>query len=276
MIGAMTALQPLPPGNPARSVERTGPVTARVIEHDLGQSFEGFTRRWHPHTGAEQAQWKALAQAVGRARGGPTPEAMGALRGTLWQTRSWIMGSDARAATPAVRQAFDRLRSSAMEVRPSHYPSRTTMVRPATWAIANFREVAAGVYGGGQPDEAGLAWLRAHGIVHEVDLRGSDIGNAWDEPSREGIECLHLPVEDMHCPSMTQVLQFKQWIETPGHRPAFIHCKGGIGRTSALLACWLITTGLSADQALARVRVDDEPLAQEGDIRAFERQWQAR
>ena len=36
-------------------------------------------------------------------------------------------------------------------------------------------------------------------------------------------------------------------------RPVYFHCAGGIGRTGTVAACWLIESGMAADEALALV-----------------------
>jgi atypical dual specificity phosphatase len=52
-----------------------------------------------------------------------------------------------------------------------------------------------------------------------------------------------------------------------------VHCGAGLGRTGTLLACYLVSTGLRPDQAIARVRCvrpgSVETRAQEAAVEAF-------
>lgn len=71
-----------------------------------------------------------------------------------------------------------------------------------------------------------------------------------------GIEALHFPLEDMTAPSEDVCTS---WCSELGARidrgkVIAIHCRAGQGRTGTILACYLISRGASAIDALERVR----------------------
>lgn len=70
------------------------------------------------------------------------------------------------------------------------------------------------------------------------------------------VENLHLPVPDFTAPTLLQVEQFIQKTKqvNEANLGVAVHCKGGIGRTGTLLACWLVAQGESAEEAIAHVR----------------------
>ncbi len=89
---------------------------------------------------------------------------------------------------------------------------------------------------------------------------------------------LHLPVPDFGSPTPAQIeegLAAIAHVVASGHRVA-VHCGGGLGRTGTLLACYFVNRGLSADDALARIRSarpgSVETPRQEAAVRAYARQ----
>jgi protein-tyrosine phosphatase len=71
-----------------------------------------------------------------------------------------------------------------------------------------------------------------------------------------GFSFLCLPITDGLAPSMEQFqafMEFTRQRHALGHGVA-VHCVAGIGRTGTMLAGHLITAGMNADDAIARVR----------------------
>ncbi|MBI2193835.1 MAG: dual specificity protein phosphatase family protein [Planctomycetes bacterium] len=68
---------------------------------------------------------------------------------------------------------------------------------------------------------------------------------------------LHLPVPDLSRPAQEQVEQAVQEIHQTleGGGKVVVHCGAGMGRTGVILACYLVFTGLSAEDAITEVRI---------------------
>ena len=85
--------------------------------------------------------------------------------------------------------------------------------------------------------------------------------NLFEHPSPEivaplGIREVHLPVPDMTAPTQATleagVAAIASAIDA-GQRVA-VHCGAGLGRTGTLVAAYLVSTGLTAEQAIQEVR----------------------
>ena len=99
--------------------------------------------------------------------------------------------------------------------------------------------------------------------LRELKRQGIDviISLSSGTPSRELLEELslkhhHFPMSDMSAPEVGLVERFVGILEhelDQGQNVA-VHCGAGLGRTGTLLACYFVNEGLSADEAIQRVR----------------------
>jgi len=99
-----------------------------------------------------------------------------------------------------------------------------------------------------------LTVLRRHGIGALLTLTESSLPG--ESLERHGIESLHLPVDDFHAPTTTQMLDALAFLDDARATgtPVAVHCLAGQGRTGTVLAAYLIRGGLSSEQAIAEVR----------------------
>ena len=106
---------------------------------------------------------------------------------------------------------------------------------------------------GGQYRKRGWPTLEARGITAVVNLRVEfDDAEAGIAPQRY----LFLPTEDDHAPSLEALHTGVAFIsgEIEGGGAVYIHCGSGIGRAATMAAAYLISTGLTGDEAWARMR----------------------
>lgn len=115
--------------------------------------------------------------------------------------------------------------------------------------VPDFRVVDERLWAGGQPDAGAYRVLAERGVRLVVDLRtgAADDPNTDDPALLEslGIAYVSLPVADGHVPSTAQVGRFAALVQgAPGR--VFVHCGGGVGRTSALTAAYAERSGARA------------------------------
>lgn len=120
--------------------------------------------------------------------------------------------------------------------------------------VGNFRRVDHRLWAGGQPDAGGYRELARRGVSVVVDLRtGASDDPTEDDPSllsALGIEYRRLPVPDGHAPGREHVRRFLGVVER-ATGVVFVHCGAGVGRTNAVQAAYLASTG--KDPSLSRL-----------------------
>ena len=101
---------------------------------------------------------------------------------------------------------------------------------------------------------ADLSFLQSQRIDLLVSLTGEVPGAG--KSGEYGIESLHIPVPDFHAPTMEQLRDFVAAVNerlAAGQRVG-VHCHAGKGRTGTFLAAYFVARGLTAPDAIARIR----------------------
>ncbi|GAB4532109.1 MAG: hypothetical protein Kow0063_12220 [Anaerolineae bacterium] len=145
--------------------------------------------------------------------------------------------------------------------RLSHHGLRVTF----TWAwtrlylyllkrpVLRYCPVTPQLYVGGQINARGWAWLAAQGLTADLNMR-SEFDDAAHGIAPQSY--LWLPTDDDHAPGLEQLhrgVAFMHQVIEGGGR-VYVHCASGVGRAPTMAAAYLVSTGLSPDQAWALIR----------------------
>jgi atypical dual specificity phosphatase len=103
-------------------------------------------------------------------------------------------------------------------------------------------------------DPEDFAWLREHGIEVLLSLTEDRPRRDWIEDA--GLLVYHEPLEDMEPPTQDQLDRCVSAILRANERKmgVAVHCGAGLGRTGVVLAAYFVAKGLSAGNAVARIR----------------------
>ncbi len=99
-----------------------------------------------------------------------------------------------------------------------------------------------------------MQWLREHGVELLISLTEDPPRRDW--LNEAGLLLFHVPVPDMEAPTQEQLVRCVSAIIRANERKmgVGVHCGAGLGRTGVVLACWFVSKGYSAANAIARVR----------------------
>ncbi|MEB3224038.1 MAG: dual specificity protein phosphatase family protein [Candidatus Sericytochromatia bacterium] len=122
--------------------------------------------------------------------------------------------------------------------------------------------------------DADLDHLAGEGVRHIVTLTEFPL----EVPPGSAFDTHHVPVADMGAPVVDQVAQFCVLVDGAerARQAVAVHCLAGIGRTGTFLAGYLMwREGLTARQALTRVRSHRKEYVQSVEQEGFLEVWEA-
>src|SRR5204863_113494 len=92
------------------------------------------------------------------------------------------------------------------------------------------------------------------GVELLVSLTEDAPRRAWVNDA--GLFAVHEPIVDMEAPTQAQLDRVLSAILRAHERSlgVAVHCIAGLGRTGVILACYFVTKGMTAKNAIARVR----------------------
>lgn len=119
--------------------------------------------------------------------------------------------------------------------------------------LRSVSEIQPQLHVGGQYRRRGWRRLTARGITAVVNMRIEvDDRRLGIAPERY----LHLLVEDDHAPTLDQLREGVDFVaaEIGQGGSVYVHCGSGIGRAATMAAAYLVSTGLTEEEAWARIR----------------------
>jgi predicted protein tyrosine phosphatase len=119
--------------------------------------------------------------------------------------------------------------------------------------VLRYCQVTPQLYVGGQINARGWNWLAERGLTADLNLR-VEFNDA--ERGIAPAAYLWLPTVDDDAPTLehlrTGVDFIQQNIENGGR--VYVHCASGVGRAPTMAAAYLISTGMSTDEAWSLIR----------------------
>lgn len=146
--------------------------------------------------------------------------------------------------TNSIRQPLLYFHNLLVETRWEHSKSD-----PPLGEIANLSKVSDKLYRGSQPTMEGFNWLVNNGIKTVVTFRDEDPLDL-DLMKWKNVKHYIIKVKDREIPTFEEVKEFINIVNDPNNGKVYCHCRGGVGRTGIMVACWRVSQGWSSLDAI--------------------------
>ena len=114
---------------------------------------------------------------------------------------------------------------------------------PVVRGVPNFHQVDGNIYRGAQPTAQGWASLERLGVKSVIDLRRDGEHSIKAEQravEAAGMRYVNVPMSGIVAPRDEAVFKALALLQSSGHEPVFVHCRRGVDRTGAVIACYRI------------------------------------
>jgi len=114
-------------------------------------------------------------------------------------------------------------------------------------------QITANLFLGSQYSLVGLQKLKALGVTAIINMR---MHSVFRESQYEGVHYLHLPTPDNTPPPLDVLVKGAEFAarEIKNNGKVYIHCRQGLGRGPTMTIAYLISTGLTYEDAFALVK----------------------
>ena len=159
---------------------------------------------------------------------------------------------------PVIPQAnfetFDANQTAAWEKLESHTDSQGLIddtqipkvdfqFSPPPGDLANFGEVAPGIFRGARPTEKGIQMLKDKGVKLIIQLENFKgvVQKEKEWAEKAGIQFVNIPMSVITPPSSAKVQQFLKLVQDPANKPVYFHCMQGRDRTGSMAFVYRIS-----------------------------------